>query len=152
MSLREYGRKKPMWVKVKYLRMSGSYKSRPKQKIFISLFFSLLQDMAERNADSSNSTAPRAISYPKPKLGQKCVRAGVALPGTARSSAPAPRPASPSLPWPAKVPPAPPQEPAPRRAHLPEPKPSGGMPAPRSHLRSEPREPGRRGAGRRQTA
>lgn len=55
-----------MWVKVKYLRTSGSYKSRAKQKILISLFFSLLQDMAERNADSSNSTAPWAISYPKP--------------------------------------------------------------------------------------
>ena len=40
----EYGRNKPTWVKVKYLRMSGSHKSRPKQKILISLFFSLLQD------------------------------------------------------------------------------------------------------------
>lgn len=37
----EYGRKKPTWVKVKYLRVSGSHKSRPKQKILISLFFSL---------------------------------------------------------------------------------------------------------------
>lgn len=44
----EYGRKKPTWVKIKYLKMSRSHKSRPKQKILISLFFSLLQDRAER--------------------------------------------------------------------------------------------------------
>lgn len=40
---------------------------------------------------------------------------------------------SPLFPFPALAgqgPSRPPQEPAPRRAHLPEPKPSGGMPAP----------------------
>ena len=61
----EYGRKKPTWVKVKYLRMSGSRKSRPKQKILISLFLSSAGHGRE-NADSLNSRASRAISYPKP--------------------------------------------------------------------------------------
>lgn len=97
-------------MKVKYLRMSGSYKSRSKQEILISFFFSLLQDTAERNADSLNSTAPPGdfISQTIAAHADRYVSAHGRRPARHSSllAARHPHPSAVSLsqPWPARLP------------------------------------------------